>query len=496
MDQTSVASKKNSPPAQQGSESPQEEDKYRSWTQFELNTVFALVCKHEHLKKRRGKPDYKGFAEKLNTALNYHDYSDTKPIKTEDAKAIIQYLYTRRKGAMRFVERQIGPLCLTRKQRHVLMRELDFDGTKTEWIVQGRRKRVMAERAKHAARGTDYLIRTSTGLKIDRFVPHYAQKRSVDHNDDRLYPADGGHNQQRYAEEIEVVDARRPGDPYDNGSYRQPYPSTGRRPQQDAQTKKLWAIIEDADRQAPKTQKSHHPGNRVSVSSAPVQPPMAKDLLRSRPDNHSSKAALAETPTSPMTMITSPEYHGPPATTPMPTDSNWADIIEQARHSIHPTGPLPTSPMAYSQGPTSPLSYFQEKPAVASEPRVDAPKSLMLCDWQPAPFPPRADSSYKPVSPLGSAGLRPKPNDRFTGAPRTAQGRHGGTNAAPRNNSGPVREYASHGSNSYRDNGRGGHGSRHSSGSVSSFQSFQLPPKARMSSRACGSTDVFPLRRD
>ncbi|RYP67633.1 hypothetical protein DL769_005704 [Monosporascus sp. CRB-8-3] len=108
----------------------------RSWNQFELDAVLALICKGHHT---RG---LIVFTDRLNMAVNGSS-GEEEDITVDDVRELLEFLEERHKGAMRFIERQPAPCRITRRQKLVFARELPFDGSLQEWTVGGRREAEM-----------------------------------------------------------------------------------------------------------------------------------------------------------------------------------------------------------------------------------------------------------------------------------------------------------------------------------------------------------------
>jgi hypothetical protein len=104
-----------------------------------MGIVLALICKHEHHRSALH------FATELNRALHGNRGYD-QDIAPEDVEDLLAKLHRRRKGALRFIERQGAPYRLTRAKTLAFRRELDFDGSLHEWVVGGRRAKVMKQR--------------------------------------------------------------------------------------------------------------------------------------------------------------------------------------------------------------------------------------------------------------------------------------------------------------------------------------------------------------
>ncbi|RYP45166.1 hypothetical protein DL768_008439 [Monosporascus sp. mg162] len=108
----------------------------RSWNQFELDAVLALICKGHHTRSLIV------FTDMLNMAVN-GNFGEEEDIPVDAVRELLEFLEERHKAAMRFIERQPAPCRLTRRQKLVFARELPFDGSLQEWTVGGRREAEM-----------------------------------------------------------------------------------------------------------------------------------------------------------------------------------------------------------------------------------------------------------------------------------------------------------------------------------------------------------------
>ncbi|KAK0738584.1 hypothetical protein B0T18DRAFT_433367 [Schizothecium vesticola] len=101
----------------------------RQWSDYEIQTVLALICKGFHLKKGGAL----SFATALNEALNgkRREHMDDD-VDVEDVALLLEWLEKEKKGALAFVERQSTHV-ITRVARRVFHKNLPFDGSKEEW---------------------------------------------------------------------------------------------------------------------------------------------------------------------------------------------------------------------------------------------------------------------------------------------------------------------------------------------------------------------------
>ncbi|KAJ3562233.1 hypothetical protein NPX13_g8641 [Xylaria arbuscula] len=131
-----------------------QEPQARQWSQYELDTVCALICKYEHLASanvKRGKRggshyDYTGdwvlsFATKLNEALHgtrgyKHD------IASDDVKELMDFIETKNEAVMNYIQRQSAPFRVSRAKKFAFQRLYQtFSRAFFEWTLTRREKR-------------------------------------------------------------------------------------------------------------------------------------------------------------------------------------------------------------------------------------------------------------------------------------------------------------------------------------------------------------------
>ncbi|KAK0645903.1 hypothetical protein B0T16DRAFT_457888 [Cercophora newfieldiana] len=136
-------------------------DEGREWTDFEMQTVLALICKRVHLEKGGALT----FATALNEALNRHpkdrDNFDND-IDLQDVKDLLEWIYKEKKGALEFIERQTTRVP-TRVAARVFARNLPYDGSDEEWRVHGRREQEAASRPEKLRDLADRMRREGMG---------------------------------------------------------------------------------------------------------------------------------------------------------------------------------------------------------------------------------------------------------------------------------------------------------------------------------------------
>lgn len=136
--------------------------KIREWSQFELDTVCALICKHEHRqipKKRscRGGTDGKNsnedwallFATKLNEALHGPgEYQHDIPVA--DVCELMDFIETKHQLFMAYISRQSTPFRITRSKKYAFQRLCnDFNNALYKWAIKRQ------ERHQNTSIGTD-----------------------------------------------------------------------------------------------------------------------------------------------------------------------------------------------------------------------------------------------------------------------------------------------------------------------------------------------------
>ncbi|KAI0879598.1 hypothetical protein GGS24DRAFT_495612 [Hypoxylon argillaceum] len=134
--------------------------KVRDWTQFELATVCALICQHEHrvphkdrlktrFRRRRtggNGTDYARdwvlrFATMLNEAVHgVHGYKNNIPV--DDVRELMDFIETKNKAVVAYIERQSAPFRVTRSKKYAFQRLCNnFNDAFYKWTIT-RRKRL------------------------------------------------------------------------------------------------------------------------------------------------------------------------------------------------------------------------------------------------------------------------------------------------------------------------------------------------------------------
>ncbi|KAI0439274.1 hypothetical protein F4803DRAFT_568654 [Xylaria telfairii] len=137
------------PPALSSDRGP----KVREWSQFELDTVCALICKHEHreIPKRRSRRGGTGgkdsdedwalmFATKLNEAL--HGVGEYRyDIAVTDVRELMDFIATKHQLFMAYIGRQSTPFRITRSKKYAFQRLCnDFNNALYEWTIRHRER--------------------------------------------------------------------------------------------------------------------------------------------------------------------------------------------------------------------------------------------------------------------------------------------------------------------------------------------------------------------
>ncbi|KAI1131640.1 hypothetical protein F5Y10DRAFT_262018 [Nemania abortiva] len=144
----------DSPPTSLGSEQ-RPDPNIREWTQFELDTVCALICKHEHQatwkeklqmrarRRKMGSDDPDGcakdwavlFARKLNEVL-YGIYGHKRDIPADDIRELMDFIETKNASVMKYIKRQSAPFRITRSKRYAFQRLChDFNDEFYRWTI-------------------------------------------------------------------------------------------------------------------------------------------------------------------------------------------------------------------------------------------------------------------------------------------------------------------------------------------------------------------------
>ncbi|KAI1752301.1 hypothetical protein F4782DRAFT_546965 [Xylaria castorea] len=148
--------------------------KVREWSQFELDTVCALICQHEHrqiFKRRYRRGDMNGehsdedwalgFATRLNEALHGADeYQHDIPVA--DVCELMDFIETKNQNFMAYISRQSTPFRITRSKRYAFQRLCShFNDAFYNWTITRR------ERRRNTNIGTDEEI-----SRLDSFGRH------------------------------------------------------------------------------------------------------------------------------------------------------------------------------------------------------------------------------------------------------------------------------------------------------------------------------------
>ncbi|KAI1281305.1 hypothetical protein F5Y07DRAFT_412369 [Xylaria sp. FL0933] len=123
----------------------------REWSQFELSTVCALMCKFEHEGISKGKTNKRPYAEEANarylenrardfaTTLNEalhgsHNYKND--IRVSDVRDLLDFIEIENKDVMAYIKRQPVPFRVTRAKKYAFQRLCNnFNDAFYRWVV-------------------------------------------------------------------------------------------------------------------------------------------------------------------------------------------------------------------------------------------------------------------------------------------------------------------------------------------------------------------------
>lgn len=132
-------------------DSPEPEEAQWEWNHFEVRTLVCLIIKGEH----RVSKDPMYLTDKLNKALNpasigrQADYS--RDVPHTEVQAMLKRILSKKSHAVDLCSRDFSGTPVTRTKVNAFMRNLDFDGSKVEW-VKGRKKKMYVETQKRLER--------------------------------------------------------------------------------------------------------------------------------------------------------------------------------------------------------------------------------------------------------------------------------------------------------------------------------------------------------
>ncbi|KAF2965309.1 hypothetical protein GQX73_g8247 [Xylaria multiplex] len=154
----------------------------REWSQFELDTVCSLICKHVHLGTKKLKRKSRGhgttdnedsgdrvlrLATKLNKALYGRRYKHD--IALTDVRELMDFIETKNPTVMAYIERQSAPFRITRSKKYAFQRCVyDFNNTFQKWTTMRR------ERRSHSISSVDEEV-----SRVGR-VDHYLSSQNQD----------------------------------------------------------------------------------------------------------------------------------------------------------------------------------------------------------------------------------------------------------------------------------------------------------------------------
>ncbi|KAI0195351.1 hypothetical protein EV127DRAFT_404891 [Xylaria flabelliformis] len=318
--------------------------KIREWSQFELDTVCALICKHEHrqISKRRHRcgnmngersdQDWAlGFATELNEAIHGADQYQ-RDIPVTDVRELMDFIETKNQKFMAYISRQSTPFRITRSKKYAFQRLCtDFNNAFYKWTIKRRERRRNAnidteisqlnslDRRLSSPDRDSYILGTTRIQKI--------LNAELDPNTERGWISNSVYAQRN-----------REGPNIDS-------------------TARFARNVDVSQRYilpAKSTHRVRHPLNQRGVIPLPPPPPPSPHPIRHEQvdvqqsnsyDIPRYEGRGADTHSHP----TSPVYYGHPNPTfpasPYPPTSPAYFAHTELRQSIHPTGPRPQTPM-------------------------------------------------------------------------------------------------------------------------------------------------------
>ncbi|POS73373.1 hypothetical protein DHEL01_v208223 [Diaporthe helianthi] len=143
---------------------PDEPHAQWKWNHFEVRTLVCLIIKGEH----RASKDPMNLTDKLNHALNpastggQADYS--RDVPHAEVQAMMKRILSKKWHAVDLSSRDYSGTLVTRTKVNAFMRNLDFKGSKNEWVM-GRKKDMQFETQKRLER---YMVRKEGGRPSPR----------------------------------------------------------------------------------------------------------------------------------------------------------------------------------------------------------------------------------------------------------------------------------------------------------------------------------------
>ncbi|KAI1744012.1 hypothetical protein F4680DRAFT_444704 [Xylaria scruposa] len=350
--------------------------KVREWSQFELYTVCALICKHEHrqiFKRRyrygnmngeRSDEDWAlGFATRLNEAIHGADEYQ-RDIPVTDVRELMDFIETKNQKFMAYISRQSAPFRITRLKKYAFQRLcIDFNDTFYKWTIRRR------ERRRNAKTDADEEI-----SRLDSFDRHLSSP-----NRDYLPSA---------TRIQKTLDAKLNPDTERGWISNSVYAQRNREgPNINSASRftQNFGVPQHHIPPAEPTRRVHRPLNQRGVIALPPPPPPVPQSIRYEqmnvqqsnpykiPNYQSTGADIHSHPTSPV-------YYGHLGPTfsalPYPPTSPTYNGHPELRQSIHPTGPRPETPMVMASSPAYQHHSELQQDVYPMEQRVDAFGSL------------------------------------------------------------------------------------------------------------------------
>ncbi|KAI0481539.1 hypothetical protein F4859DRAFT_512683 [Xylaria cf. heliscus] len=335
--------------------------KVREWSQFELDTVFALICKYKHRKTpkrhfRRRVMNSKDadedhillFTTRLNEALNGADeYQCDIPVA--DVRELMDFLEKKNQTFMEYICRQPTPFRITRSKKYAFQRLCtDFNNAFYKWAIICQERRQIPS------------INTNEEISGLNSIGHYLSSPNQD-----SYLLGAARIQKILDAEISIP------------------------------TERGWisnSVYAQRNREGPTTNSTSGSAEKASSHQRPVLPAKSSRRVHRRRGHYRMVPLVPPPPASPQPIQheqinaqqydscnneyhegtgadmhshpTSPTYNGHldptlPASPYPPTSPAYFNHAE-LRQSIHPTGPRPTTPMAMASPAYQYSSELQE----------------------------------------------------------------------------------------------------------------------------------------
>ncbi|GAP89669.1 putative phosphatidylinositol 4-kinase pik1alpha protein [Rosellinia necatrix] len=382
----------------------EQEPEVREWTQFELDTICSLICKHEHLEGAEPKGKARGhsggankkgadghsddwalrFTTKLNEALN-GPRGHAHDIPVSDVREVMEFIETQNNAVMMYIKAQPNPFRITRSKKYSFQRLCsNFNKAFRKWVVVHRQEhrdpndegvpqldwveRYLARQTKHASDKS--LLGATRVLKSAKAFEN-SERGWVSHSVYSRRGVEGPNHSITPSEPAKKVELPRhhtlPAKPaftahHQNHNHSQirwnPYlprrPSNRPRMQYGQVSARL-PVPNVSNIQGMAANMNTHMGHNVphhrSNTSARVLAPQVSSVKAYPLASFYPPVSSCPSPIAP-----------PPPNTPYPPASPAYFSYSNLRQSIHPTGPRPHTP----RGPLAamPLSPMHLAPAL------------------------------------------------------------------------------------------------------------------------------------